>query len=148
MTETTPTAEMQAARARLTGRYPRSPRADSLGPCWPEAGCEDELADMIASGDNRPGWQHPALYLRDDAPGPLTGDDVTDALVLSAWALGRRLRHERQLIDMARRRNVSWGRIAKALGLADGRAAQRHHKRLVDQVGAANSVYEQENLNV
>jgi deoxyxylulose-5-phosphate synthase len=41
---------------------------------------------------------------------------------------------------MARRRDVSWSRIAKALGLRDGRDAQRHHRRLVDLVGDNSAV--------
>jgi hypothetical protein len=120
------------ARERLAGRYPHP--ADA----WGQAGSEAELSACIASGDNQPAWQHPALYLREDAPGPLTAEDVLDALVLSGYATRTRLRDERQLIDMARRRGVPWPHIARALGFGHARHAQRHHRWLAGMVGAGS----------
>ncbi|MEV4672811.1 hypothetical protein AB0K34_14235 [Actinomadura sp. NPDC049382] len=132
-------ALVSAARERLTNRYPRDARPSGLSTLkWSRVGFESELSEAISTGDNRREWTHPALGLRDDAPGPLTAEDITDALALSAYATYDRLKAERNLIDMARRRGVSWLRIARALALPDGRAAQRHHQMLVKLVGSDN----------
>lgn len=133
------TALISAARERLASRYPRDAHpSDVTALAWSPIAFEAELSEAISTGDNRREWTHPALGLRDDAPGPLTAEDITDALALSAYATYDRLKAERNLIDMARRRGVSWPRIARALALPDGRAAQRHHQLLVKLVGSDN----------
>lgn len=133
------TALISAARERLASRYPRDAHpSDVTALAWSPTAFEAELSEAISTGDNRREWTHPALGLRDDAPGPLTAEDITDALALSAYATYDRLKAERNLIDMARRRGVSWPRIARALALPDGRAAQRHHQLLVKLVGSDN----------
>lgn len=133
------TALISAARERLASRYPRDARpSDLTALAWSPIWFEAEMSEAISTGDNRREWTHPALGLRDDAPGPLTTEDITDALALSACATYDRLRAERNLIDMARRRRVSWPRIARALALPDGRAAQRHHQLLQKLVGSDN----------
>jgi hypothetical protein len=132
-------ALVSAARERLTSRYPRDARASGHSTlAWSDRWLEAEMSEAISTGDNRREWTHPALGLREDAPGPLTAEDITDALALSACATYDRLRAERNLIDMARRRGVSWQRIAGSLALSDGRAAQRHHQMLAKLVGSDN----------
>lgn len=131
-----PEALLKETRERLASRYPRDAHTDGYPAlAWPQIGFEAELSACIASGDGRRAWQHPALYLRKDAPGPLTAEDVVDALTLSAYATRTRVRAERDLIEMARRRDVSWAQIGKALGFRNGREVQRHFRLLCDLVG-------------
>jgi hypothetical protein len=140
------TREAQEARQRLIARYPRQARTDgAAGPQWGRDLIEDmaaDVSDVISTGDRERSWQHPALSLRQD-PTPPAAEDVLDALTVSAYIADHRLRVERELIEMARRRGLSWTDIARATGRADGRAAQRYHQWLLRQVGPPRPTAEQ-----
>jgi hypothetical protein len=57
-------------------------------------------------------------------------DDVLEALARIRELRERLTTYEPQLIDAARRRGVSWARLASALGVASRQAAERRHLRL------------------
>ncbi|MET7336019.1 hypothetical protein [Nonomuraea sp. NPDC005650] len=82
----------------------------------------------IASSDRREEWRDIAIRYEP----PATADDVTDALTVYARLRADLDTDERCLIDMARRRGVTWAEIARHLGLPDAAAAQRRHRQLVD----------------
>lgn len=86
------------------------------------------VVDAIASGDFLTEWRDVAIRHEE----PVTAEDVTDALSIYRKVREDLEDNERALIDMARRRGVSWAEIARRLGLPNGAAAQRRHRWLVD----------------
>lgn len=82
----------------------------------------------IASSDRREEWRDIAIRRES----PATIEDVTDALTVYARLRADLDSDERCLIDMARRRGVTWAEIARRLHLPNAAAAQRRHRQLVD----------------
>jgi hypothetical protein len=121
------TIEAEAALSRLLTRYP------DLAVVPPQEAQRRRAVSAVAHDDLTDAW-------RDIAMRPAERVDVDG--VLDAMAVHRQQRRladsdERHLIDMARRRGVSWAQIARLLGLTDGRAAQRRHAELIAQRAGA-----------
>jgi DNA-binding CsgD family transcriptional regulator len=66
----------------------------------------------------------------------VSAQDVLDALYQVKAGRDRLDHTERALIDIARRRGVTWLNISRALGVGTAQAAQQRRKRLGDPAGA------------
>lgn len=96
----------------------RDEALDRITACCPELGAD--------AGTRRvPG---PATSTGQDEPASTR--DLLDALRQVMDQRDRLDRAERALIDMARRRGITWSRIGRALGAGTAQAAQQRRKRL------------------
>lgn len=116
--------DTDAAEQHLTERYP------DLAGASPE-----RMVNAIASSDRRIEWRDLALRWYPDLAErpPATAEDAEAALVLLARLRTQLDDNERDLINIARDRNLTWRRIAHALGHRDSQGAQQRRKRLGDR---------------
>jgi hypothetical protein len=117
--------DVDDARDALLDRHPKLPAKGSMS----TQTLDREIVRVIATGDNQADWR--ASAIRDEPP--IRTADVTDALTVYAFYLRLLVADERNLIEMARRRGVSWDEIARRLKLENGAAAQRRHEQLVSE---------------
>ncbi|MEU4576077.1 hypothetical protein [Nonomuraea sp. NPDC023979] len=123
-----PATPVTEARDALLRRHPDLPRTD---PTDTDA-VERRAISAIATSDSVEAWRDVAIRWED----PAAEEDITDALLLCGAYRKRLDADERLLIDMTRRRGISWAEIALRLGLRDGRAAEeRHHQLIAERVG-------------
>jgi hypothetical protein len=118
-------AAAATAREVLLGRYRRLPTAD---PTVTDA-VDRRIISALATADCREEWRDAAI--RHDEPA--TAEDVLGGLTLYRRYRLEMENDERSLIDMARRRGISWAEIARRLGLPNGAAAQRRLRQLDDE---------------
>lgn len=113
--------DANTARAHLAARYPDLADAP-LG----------RMVNAVASSDLRTEWRDWAVRYGPDGAElpPVTAADAEAALVLLAEVRETLDQDEQRLIDIARDRQVTWPRIARALGLRHPQGAQQRRKRL------------------